>query len=230
MFKRIAHGWQQRSKTLRPLYEALEPIVIFAVVVAAIILQLLIPERIVSNARYVLPIVEGAVLVALVVVVELQRRGVFAQNVARKVSILLTLLMATAAAYALFHILDDLLGGQVRDGKALVFAGMKIWGTFIIVFALVYWELDRGGQHGRRQKRSGPVHLRFPQDETPRAMGREWSPTFSDYLYLSVTNSTAFSPTDTMPLTHSAKLFMGTQALLSLATLGIVAARAVNIL
>lgn len=230
MFTRIANGWRHAGHDLRPLYRALEPIVVFGVVGVAIAFQVLIPSSIASEARVELPIIEAAALVALIVVGELQQRGVFKRNVARVVSILLILFMAVATAWVLYRVLDRLLGGQVHDGHDLVFAGAKLWGTLVIVFALVYWELDRGGPAARNADSDALKHLQFPQDDKDTEMGRHWAPTFFDYLYVSVTNSTAFSPTDTMPLTHTAKLFMGLQSLLSLATIGIVAARAVNIL
>ena len=227
---RIRDGWRQVEDDLRPLYRALEPLVVFTVAAVAIALQVLVPESITSDSRYVLPIVEGVALVVLVVVGELQRSGLFQRNIARVVSILFILVMAAATAFTLFRVLDDLLGGQVHDGRALVFAGMKLWGTFVITFALVYWELDRGGPAGRNADTHAAKHLWFTQDDAPEVMGRRWAPTFLDYLYVSVTNSTAFSPTDTMPLTHTAKCLMGIQGLLSLATIAIIGARAVNIL
>jgi hypothetical protein len=101
------------------------------------------------------------------------------------------------------------------------------------VFALAYWETDRGGPLGRAGARAAPPYpdLWFPQDgDAKGAAPQGWEPTFVDYLFVSVTAQTAFSPTDTMPLTPRAKLLMGGQGLVSLVTIGLVAARAVNIL
>jgi hypothetical protein len=228
---RIRAGWREVHDDVRPLYRALEPIVVFVGAAAAITLQVLVPDRVAPGNRYLLPAVEGAALIALIVVSELQQRGVFQRNVARSMSILLIVVMAGATTWALFSVLDRLLGGQVHDGRQLIFAGLKLWGTLLIVFALAYWELDRGGPSGRNADTGAPKHFFFPQDDNPKAMnGRKWAPTFLDYLYVSLTNATAFSPTDTMPLTHAAKVFMGVQGSLSLATVGLVAARAINIL
>jgi hypothetical protein len=228
---KIRAGWQEVDDDLRPLYRAIEPIVVFSVAAAAIVLQVLIPDSIAPADRYLLPSIEGVALVALIVVTELQRRGVFQRNVARKISILLIVVMAGATAWALGRVLDELLRGHVHNGRQLIFAGAKLWGTLIIVFALVYWELDRGGPSARNKDAAAAKHLWFPQDDNTKAMdGRKWAPTFFDYFYVSLTNATAFSPTDTMPLTHTAKLFMGVQCLLSLATVGLVTARAINIL
>jgi hypothetical protein len=100
------------------------------------------------------------------------------------------------------------------------------------VFGLLYWELDRGGPLGRVGARPAPAYpdLQFPQDTAPDSAPPGWRPAFVDYLFVSLTSSTAFSPTDTMPLTRRAKLLMGSQGLVSLLTVGLVAARAVNVL
>lgn len=108
-----------------------------------------------------------------------------------------------------------------------------MWLTNVVVFALAYWETDRGGPLGRAGARPAPPYpdLWFPQDGDARDASRVgWEPRFADYLFVSVTASTAFSPTDTMPLTGRAKLLMGGQGLISLLTIALVAARAVNIL
>jgi uncharacterized membrane protein len=103
---------------------------------------------------------------------------------------------------------------------------ITIWLTNVLVFALWYWELDRGGP-GRRSASSGGGAFRFPQQQ---AQAVAWTPGFVDYLYLSFTNATALSPTDTVPLSAWAKLLMMLQALISLLTLVLVAAHAVNVL
>ena len=123
-----------------------------------------------------------------------------------------------------------LLDGGTQSGRQLIIAGAGVWLTNVIIFGLVLWETDQGGPHARSTGRSDSLDLLFPQltVDLPQVAG--WSPSFVDYLYVSFTNSTAFSPTDTMPLTSRAKLIMLTQALLSFVTVGLVIARAVNIL
>ena len=103
--------------------------------------------------------------------------------------------------------------------------------TNVVTFSLVFWELDSGGPVKRAlaESRKHP-DFQFPQDENPQLATRDWAPALVDYLYVSVTNSIAFSPTDAMPLTRSAKLFMGLEAGVSAVTVLIVAARAINIL
>lgn len=100
----------------------------------------------------------------------------------------------------------------------------------MLVFALWYWELDRGGPGARLRADHRHPDFLFPQMITPACAVAPWSPGFVDYLYVSFTTATAFSPTDTMPLTAWAKILMVTQSLASLLTVVLVAARAVNIL
>ena len=101
----------------------------------------------------------------------------------------------------------------------------------MITFGLVFWELDSGGPVARalQDKRAEP-DFQFPQDENPQLAAPGWAPELNDYLYVALTNSIAFSPTDAMPLSHRAKLVMGVESLVSAVTVLVVAARAVNIL
>ena len=102
--------------------------------------------------------------------------------------------------------------------------------TNFLIFALWYWEMDRGGPGKRAPGRDGPPDFLFPQMADDRIEPLEWRPKFIDYLYVSLTNAAAFSPTDTMPLTPMAKCFMGIQSLVSLVTIGLIVSRAINIL
>lgn len=127
--------------------------------------------------------------------------------------------------YALIH------GSHTVSGRQLLLSGVLIYITNIILFGLWYWQLDGGGAGGRGTHQP-PVDFLFPQMTAAATVTKEahWQPLFLDYLYVSVTNATAFSPTDTMPLTHRAKTLMSLQAIVSLATIALVASRAVNIL
>jgi hypothetical protein len=116
-------------------------------------------------------------------------------------------------------------------GRQLLMSGGVVWFTDAIAFGLVFWELDCGGPVARAlaTARSQP-DFEFPQDDNPRVAREGWSPRLWDYFYVSLTNATAFSPTDAMPLTRTAKLFMAAESTLSAITVLLVAARAVNIL
>ena len=116
------------------------------------------------------------------------------------------------------------------DPRELLLGAVAIWLTNVLAFASWYWELDRGGPGARCAPHHRAPDFLFTQMITPGAAGGHWTPGFMDYLYLSFTNATAFSPTDTLPLTYGAKGLMLIQALVSLLTIALVAARAVNIL
>jgi hypothetical protein len=107
---------------------------------------------------------------------------------------------------------------------------MQIWFTNVLAFGLWYWEFDRGGPGSRSHVHHREPDFLFPQMANPDAAPKDWCPSFIDYMYVTFTNATAFSPTDTMPLTQWAKLLMAVQSLASLLTVALVAARAVNIL
>ena len=120
-------------------------------------------------------------------------------------------------------------GPQTNSARDLLEAGSIVWVSNNIAFALLYWELDGGGAAARAHHVPRHPDLAFPQHLNPRIAPPGWRPLFVDYLYLSFTNATAFSPTDVMPLVPWAKIAMAVQAAISLAILGLVIARAVNV-
>jgi uncharacterized membrane protein len=145
------------------------------------------------------------------------------------IGISLVALITVANVVSLAELLHALLYGSKAGGRPLVYASVPIWLTNVIVFGLWYWELDRGGPATRQLIRHRGPDFLFPQMSTP-GCSPGWTPSFLDYLYTSFTNATAFSPTDTMPLTDWAKLLMMLQSLASLVTVAVVVSRAVNIL
>ena len=116
------------------------------------------------------------------------------------------------------------------QGRQLLLSAVEIWWTNVLVFALWYWELDGGGPPARLRAPKASRDFAFVQMTDPDLAAPGWLPRFGDYLYVSFTNSSAFSPTDTLPLTRMAKTLMLIQSSVSLVTLLLVAARAVNIL
>jgi hypothetical protein len=127
-------------------------------------------------------------------------------------------------------VIVSLMHWQPTGSQLLASAGVVLL-TNVLTFSLVFWELDEGGPVARAMAdaRERP-DFQFPQDENPQLARPGWGPALLDYVYVSVTNSIAFSPTDAMPLTHSAKLFMGLEAAVSALTVLVVGARAINIL
>ena len=199
-------------------------------VVVAIVLQVLLPPHLTEPLpRAVMPALEGALLVGLSVAnpVRIERGG----TAVRAASIVLIGLMTLAnAASAVLLIRAIVRGHPVTLAPALLASGASIWATNVIAFALWYWEFDRGGPVSRAQGTARHPDLLFPQMTAPLLAPSDWEPHFVDYLYLSFTNATAFSPTDVMPLARWAKLTMLVQSAVSLAIGALVIARAINIL
>ncbi len=198
-------------------------------VLAAIALQLILPDSLIRGLgnRALIPALEGALIGVLLIV----NPGRISREESRLriIGVSLIALTSVVNVISLTELLHALLYGSKAGGRPLVYASVPIWLTNVIVFGLWYWELDRGGP----ALRQSPGHRRpdflFPQMATPGS-SPGWSPTFFDYIYTSFTNATAFSPTDTMPLTAWAKLLMMMQSLASLVTVAVVVSRAVNIL
>lgn len=196
----------------------------------AIAAQALLSDQLVPGPQYLLPGIEALLLVGLVAA-DPNRLTVESKDL-RLLSIGLICVVALVNAVTLVLLVDKLVGGG-GIGRDLLAAATGVWLTNVVVFGLAYWELDRGGPLGRAGARTAPAHpdLWFPQDgDAKNAAPAAWQPVFVDYLFVSLTAATAFSPTDTMPLTPRAKLLVGLQSLLSLLTVGLVIARAVNIL
>lgn len=200
-----------------------------AAVVAAIVLYETLPAKLNVTPGWVLPVLEAALIVALLLSGRTTIRPE-SRNV-RWLSLALIGVINAANAVSLVLLAHYLITGDPRmQGRPLIFSAISIWITAVLVFALWYWELDRGGPHARTTATHREPDFLFPQMTNPRAAPKTWSPAFVDYLYVSFTNQTAFSPTDTMPLTRSAKMIMLAQGAVSIVTVILVAARAVNIL
>jgi hypothetical protein len=150
----------------------------------------------------------------------------------RKAAVILLGLLAAANLVGIGLVLGSLVRGhEDLTGAQLLASAAVVLLVNVITFGLVFWELDCGGPVSRALAESRPApDFQFPQDENPQLAGSRWAPALNDYLYIAVTNSIAFSPTDAMPLTHRAKLYMGIESLIAATTVLIVAARAINIL
>lgn len=152
------------------------------------------------------------------------------RRMVRRLALVLTALVTFTNFASLVALVSELLRGQLSvPGESLLLDAMNIWTTNVIAFALWFWNLDRGGPALCHLATNDAGDFLFPQMTRPELEGN-WTPGFIDYFYVSFTNATAFSPTDTMPLTSRAKLLMLIESAVSLMTLALVAARAVNIL
>ncbi|HEV7460151.1 MAG TPA: hypothetical protein VGN78_06430 [Solirubrobacteraceae bacterium] len=195
---------------------------------AAIALHLTLSQKIVIGPKLLVPIVE-AVLLLLLVVIAPSRAGTRSPRV-RRFALLVIGLVTLTNVVSLVLLVHFLINGGKAGGHSLILSGVVLWVTNVLLFAVWYWEMDRGGPVERHQNPHAWPDFQFPQMENPQFAPKGWMPGFLDYLYTSLTNATAFSPTDTMPLTQTAKIIMGVQGVSALVTVGLVVARAVNIL
>lgn len=199
-------------------------------ILVMIALQLRLPDDLTPLGRYVLPAVE---LVLLVVIVAVNPRRINRRDPGvRLLGLALIGLASVVNAWSVARLIRGLLDATfaVNDPQLLLSTGANIWLTNVIVFALWYWELDRGGPGSRATGEDPDPDFLFPQMAETSIDFHHWEPEFVDYAYVSFTNAAAFSPTDTMPLTRWAKLAMMLQSAVSLVTAVLVIARAVNIL
>ncbi len=197
-------------------------------VLAAIGLQLSLPERLTVGPTWLLPALEGALVLGLAMATPRELEG--EHMLRRRTAVALVALVSAANIFSLAALTHYLLHHNVNKGQELIVAGVVIWLTNFLIFGLWYWEIDRGGPGRRAAGADGAPDFLFPQMSDDRIEPRDWRPKFIDYLYVSLTNAAAFSPTDTMPLTPVTKSIMGVQSIVSLVTIGLIVSRAVNIL
>lgn len=198
------------------------------VVVAALVLDLALPEKLTIGPFWLLPSVEALLLIALIIASPHPR--VRNSPMRRQLAMALIGIVSLVNSISLALLCHYLVVGGKSSGRDLIGAGAVLWITNVLLFGLWYWQLDRGGPIARLEHGEGRPDFLFPQMQAHKWAPPEWMPGLSDYLYTSFTNATAFSPTDTMPLTATAKFLMSCQALTALVTVGLVVARAVNIL
>jgi hypothetical protein len=196
----------------------------------ALALYVTLPHMLIMGPRWLVPGVEGVLLVGLMITTPTRHHRQSPRL--RLLVVGLVGLVTLTTLISLILLARFLLDGSHAHGHALLFAGLVLWLTNILIFGIWYWELDRGGPAQRVAENASGIRadFLFPQMSEPRLAPADWHPGFVDYLYTSYTNATAFSPTDTLPLTATAKLLMAAQSSIALITILLVVARAVNVL
>ncbi|MFY9779136.1 MAG: hypothetical protein WAJ85_01330 [Candidatus Baltobacteraceae bacterium] len=199
-----------------------------AIVVCAL-LNFALPGKFTMGPVWLVPLLEGAIVVPLTIA---SPRRLPQESRWSQIAAVVLIAFANLANFVSLGLLirEIVFNGKNLNGAELLVSSVAIWVTNVIVFGLWYWELDRGGPDDRLRPEHAAPDFLFPQMSTPGCATPSWTPSFVDYLYVAFTNATAFSPTDTMPLSPWAKMLMLVQATISLMTIAIVAARAVNIL
>jgi hypothetical protein len=198
------------------------------VIAGAILLDLSLADKLTLGPSWLIPGLEALALAGLLAASP--RPGMRDSLLRRRLALTLIAIVTAANSYSLIVLCHYLLQGGKAQGRPLIGSGIVLWVTNVMLFGVWYWQLDGGGPRARIRKRRPHPDFLFVQMTEREFAPRGWHPTLLDYLYTSFTNATAFSPTDTMPLTPMAKALMAAQSLTALATIGLVFARAVNIL
>ena len=194
-----------------------------------IVLRVVEPHAEELRNRWVVPGIEIALFVSLLASdpLRVHRRSVWA----RRIALALVLMLVVVALVSTTVLVTDLIrGGKVtQSATSLLASGVLIWLGNCLVFGLLYWLLDSGGPRARYLHERRYADFAFTQQLSPELAPPGWRPRYVDYLILGVTTSTAFSPTDVMPMAAWAKLTMALQSIVSLLVIGLVIARAVNV-
>jgi hypothetical protein len=201
-------------------------------VLSALVLQLLTPKEARVGPAWLLPALEGVLILPLVVTNPFALRR--QTQALRWIAVGLSVLLAGANAVDLMLLVGNVQRGSM-NAAVLVRAAALIWVTNVAAVAVALWEMDGGGPFARRPDSdtefgTSRPDLLFPQMTGVPGWDRTtWRPGFADYLFVAFTSATAFSPTDTLPLSARAKVLMTLGSAVSLVTLGVVVARAVNV-
>ncbi|MFT4029975.1 MAG: DUF1345 domain-containing protein [Protaetiibacter sp.] len=213
---------------------------VVAAIIVALALYLLLPGVFIPVLRYSIAGLCALALIPLIVLNPV--RFTRETRLSRVLSIVLAVVLLGANQLALVQLGYQLLVAHSADAPGILLAAVQVWVCTVIAYAIIYWELDRGGPVTRRRDARTelpPADFRFPQDEdheavdevAVRSSGRSgWTPQFFDYLYFSVTDAMAFSPTDVMPLSIRAKALMLVESISGFVILALVIARAVNVM
>lgn len=191
-------------------------------------LQYALPNELALTIQH--PICISEALLALILLAISPKRINKHHLPTRILGLTLTAIMTIGNTASAALLIGFLINGNTEDPNQLLLSGGSIWLSNIIIFSLWFWDLDRGGPGARAEALNQHPDFLFPQMSDPGYAPIHWHPNFFDYLYISFTNAIAFSPTDVLPLTRWAKMLMMVQSLTSLLTVGLVVARAVNIL
>jgi hypothetical protein len=209
-------------------------------IAVAVAVYALLPSNLIFAPRVLLPVVAAVLLVPILVIDT--RRMTRRDRTARVLAVTLIALLAAVNTASLLSVIAALVDGSAKQGTDLLLGAFQIWLVNGIVFGLIYWEIDRGGPIVRATAKRAelpPADFRFSQDENDDAIVEvaassskitDWRPNLVDYLYVACTNSTAFSPTDTMPLKSRTKALMALQSIESLLLSLLVVARGVSLI
>ncbi|GAA2659148.1 hypothetical protein [Paractinoplanes durhamensis] len=195
--------------------------------IALITLQWLLPDRLTFGPRWLVPTAEILVAVVLIAANPVRMKRDTPQL--RMLALGLITLASLGNGWSVAMLIRDIVSGHdVGSAGQLLATGGAIYLMNVLCFAVWFWELDRGGPVARLQGIDPYPDFLFPVMTSPELAPKDWAPQFVDYLYVSFTNATAFSPTDTLPMSRGAKFGMAIESAIALVTAALVIAKAVN--
>lgn len=217
-----------KEQTQAPRFERRWPVIL--AIVAVLFLLTMLPRPLAM-----LPVWSSWLAVIVVIIpmaaVELTAANPRWLRIERIIAKLFSIFVGAALVFNLASLIREMMYRSAGiDGLQLLSSSIAVWVANVLMFSLLYWEIDRGGPEARVNKAENKPDWLFPQEGAVGDVPADWRPTFVDYLFLGFNTSTAFSPTDTLPLTSRAKILMMLQSAISLATIVVVASRAINIL
>lgn len=189
---------------------------------------LVLPDPLVVGPRWLVPAL--VVLPLIPLTLGSRHRHAAEPRWARATTFTLMAVLSVANVATVAVLVHRMLAGHVHDGRSLIYAAILVWLTNVVVFSLWFFEMDGGGPGARSLADQASRDFSYPQMQDPGIGRPGWMPVYFDYFYLSLTNASAFSPTDAMPITVRAKALMAVESLTSIITVVVVASRAVNIL
>lgn len=209
-------------------FEARWPVAL--AILAVVLLLAMLPGRVRMMPAWG-ACVAGLVLIPFVAAVGITHGGQPWRMLERRIVLLFVLVMGAGNLVNLASLIGSIVGKSAEiPGMQLLSSSIAVWITNVLVFSLLYWQMDRGGPETRSNCLEGFRDWQFPQADAGSDAPEDWRPAFADYLFLGFTTATAFSPTEAMPMTTRAKMLMMLQSLISLVTIVVVASRAINIL
>ena len=199
-------------------------------ILVVLVLLTVLPDRVRLVPAWV-PFLLSTIIFAAMAFVALTGGSERSLRIERLVLLLFYLIVSAGTIASLAYLTYEMINHSTElGGLELLTSSIAVWVDNVLMFSLLYWQVDRGGPEGRLKQATRRRDWAFPQDDIAEAQFAHWYPTFVDYLFLAYTTATAFSPTDALPLTARAKLLMMVESSISLATILVVVSRAINIL
>ena len=194
-----------------------------------LVLLTVLPDRI-RLVPVGVPYLLGFIMLVALALVPLSGGKARALRIERLTLLLFCLIVGVGTLISLVYLIDEMINHSTDlGGLQLLTSSLTVWIDNVLLFSLLYWQIDRGGPEARLKPQTQAPDWLFPQADLEDLMPH-WRPTYVDYLFLAYTTAAAFSPTDALPLTTRAKLWMMLESSISLATILVVVSRAINIL